>query len=213
MKQEFLEISNYVGDIRKIVERRASMPLIYGSGVGFGSSFAEMVSVLCFYAKRGSRVIFGGEMFEQIYLSFLECCGIIDKDVGLLEAGSKEGIFFVEDGVAAFEVANIVSVSDKGQKRYVVLLLDESVMVEEGVWDRVVFSSRYRLENLLVFIAYMGNMDFRIMPIADKWRSFGWGFFEVNGNSLEHLLRAIRDAGKYKGSPVAVLSYLACARG
>ncbi len=211
MKQEILRISDYLDDIRSIVGRRASASSGCGGvfALDTACAFSELVSVLCFYAKSGARVIFGGRAFEQIYLSFLECCGIIDKGTGLLEANSKDGVVFVEDGITAFGVANAIAFWGRKQKKYVVFLVDESVMLEDGVWEEVIFSSKHHLENLLVFIAYTGErIGLRFMPIADKWRSFGWGFFEINGNSLEHLLGAVRDAGKYKGVPVAVLSYL-----
>ena len=42
-------------------------------------------------------------------------------------------------------------------------------------------------------------------PIADKWRAFGWQTAEIDGNDMEAIVEALREARAASGRPKAIV--------
>ena len=45
-----------------------------------------------------------------------------------------------------------------------------------------------------------------MVPVADKWRYFGWNVITVDGHDLDALYAAYRSAGETKGRPTVLVA-------
>ncbi len=43
-------------------------------------------------------------------------------------------------------------------------------------------------------------------PLADKWRSFGWEVFEINGHDFDEIDYSIKSALSIKDKPVCIVA-------
>ena len=100
---------------------------------------------------------------------------------------------------------------DKKNSRVYVLLGDGEV--EEGqIWEAAMSAAHYKIDNLCALLDQNGlQIDgpvkevMNIAPIADKWKSFGWHVFEVDGHDIEAILDALHKAEKVKGTPSIII--------
>jgi len=84
--------------------------------------------------------------------------------------------------------------------------------LEEGqVWEAALFAAHHRLDSLVVLLdANDSQVDGPVSsittlePIADKWRSFGWAAFDVDGHDVSAIDEALT-AALAAPSPVAVI--------
>ena len=86
--------------------------------------------------------------------------------------------------------------------------------IEEGqIWEAVMTSSKYKLDNLCVII---DNNNFQIdgtledvkglEDIEGKFEKFGFNVIIVNGNRIEDLIKAFDKAKMTKGKPTAIVA-------
>lgn len=101
---------------------------------------------------------------------------------------------------------------DKASSR-VYALLGDGEMAEGLVWEAAMAAAHYKLDNLLAFLDHNGlqidgpNSEvMNIMPLADKWRSFGWHVIEVNGHDVQQLLNACQLARTIKDKPTIIIA-------
>ena len=94
-------------------------------------------------------------------------------------------------------------------------LLGDGEMQEGQVWEAALFAAHHGLGNLIAIVDRNGfQLDGRvddvigIEPLADKWRSFNWEVYEVDGHNIAELtglLRQLRaDGGRAK--PACVIA-------
>ena len=91
-------------------------------------------------------------------------------------------------------------------------LLGDGEIQEGQVWEALMFSAHYQLDNLCVII---DNNDLQIdghisdvmspYPIHEKLASFGLHVIVVDGHNYEELERAFAEAKSIKGKPTAIL--------
>jgi len=100
---------------------------------------------------------------------------------------------------------------DKKNARVYVLMGDGEI--EEGqIWEAAMSAAHYKIDNLCALLDYNGlQIDgpvrevMNINPLSDKWRSFGWHVFEVDGHNMEAILDALHKAEKIKGKPSIII--------
>jgi transketolase len=100
---------------------------------------------------------------------------------------------------------------DKKNARVYVLMGDGEI--EEGqIWEAAMSAAHYKIDNLCALLDHNGlQIDgsvrevMNIEPISDKWRSFGWHVFEVDGHDMEAILDALHKAEKIKGKPSIII--------
>lgn len=92
-------------------------------------------------------------------------------------------------------------------------LLGDGELEEGQVWEAAMFAAHYKLDNLTAFVDNNGlQIDGPIsevmspLPIADKWRAFGWNVIETNGHDYNSLYSAITAAKTVKGKPTMVVA-------
>jgi transketolase len=86
--------------------------------------------------------------------------------------------------------------------------------LQEGqIWEAVMSSAHYGLDNLTLFVDHNGlQIDgtndevMKVMPIAEKFRVFGWNAIEINGHDFEEICSAIQLAKHTKGRPTVIVA-------
>ncbi|MBI2067983.1 MAG: transketolase [Deltaproteobacteria bacterium] len=81
-----------------------------------------------------------------------------------------------------------------GRKHRVFVLLSDGECDEGSIWEAVLFASHHHLDNLVVVIDYNKiqslasvSETLELEPFADKWKSFGWAVYEVEGHDHEKI--------------------------
>lgn len=100
----------------------------------------------------------------------------------------------------------------KGMSNRVYTLLGDGEIEEGEVWEALMFSAHYHLDNLCVIIDNNGlQIDGPISevmssyPIVDKLVAFGFETVEVNGNDMEALEGAFEKFHATQGKPFAIV--------
>lgn len=107
------------------------------------------------------------------------------------------------------------------------------VMVGDGecnegvIWEGAHTAERYRLDNLIAIIdhnklqqfGWRGNtVAVRLPPytgsqLVDRWSSFGWRVFEMDGHDMTDILSTLDQARAHEGGPVAVVAHTVKGKG
>ncbi|MGD0281145.1 MAG: transketolase [Dissulfurispiraceae bacterium] len=101
---------------------------------------------------------------------------------------------------------------DKKSSRVYCLLGDGEIQ-EGQVWEAAMSAGHYMLDNLCAIVdvnelqidgkcADVMNVE----PIADKWRSFNWHVFQINGHDMQEIANALDEADNIKGKPSVILA-------
>ena len=99
------------------------------------------------------------------------------------------------------------------KKDYIVtVLMGDGELQEGSTWEAVLFSSHWKLNNLVVIIDRnrLQALDFTeqvtsLEPLDKKWQSFGWETAAVNGHSMRGLLAILRTVRKRKSAKPLVI--------
>ncbi len=100
----------------------------------------------------------------------------------------------------------------QGKDLRVYALLGDGEIEEGQVWEAMMFSHHYKLDNLCLIIDNNGlQIDGRICdvmdpnPIRDKLEAFGLHTVEIDGHDFDQIASAFAEAREVKGSPTAIL--------
>lgn len=86
--------------------------------------------------------------------------------------------------------------------------------IQEGqIWEAAMTAAHYKLDNLCLIV---DNNNLQIdgeigavmspYPIKEKFESFGFETFNVNGNNIKNLIEVFEDAKKIKNKPIAIVA-------
>jgi transketolase len=91
---------------------------------------------------------------------------------------------------------------------------------EGSTWEAVLFAPHHRLDNLVAIVDYnkiqsLGTVGevLELEPLADKWRSFGWGVREVDGHDVSAVVDAFEGAPFEAGRPSCVIAHTVKGKG
>ncbi len=100
-------------------------------------------------------------------------------------------------------------------KKYLVYaLLGDGEMAEGQVWEALMFSAHYKLDNLCIIVDINGfQIDgatkdiMNSEPLVDKFRAFGFNVTDIDGHNLDEIERAFEgfDSSIGSGRPYAIL--------
>lgn len=81
---------------------------------------------------------------------------------------------------------------------------------EGSTWEALMSGGSFGLDNLVALIDCNGiQADGKIVidiePVADKCRAFGWDVSEINGNSMDAIVAALKAARAKNGKPKAIV--------
>jgi len=98
---------------------------------------------------------------------------------------------------------------DRSEARVFVELSDGE-MQEGSTWEAAMSASHFRLDGLVALvdcngIQADGPVVLDMEPVADKWRSFGWETFEIDGNDMDAVVATLARARQRNGKPKAIV--------
>ena len=123
-----------------------------------------------------------------------------------MSTGSLGQGFSVAVGMA---MANRMD-SDPGR---IYAVLGDGELQEGIIWEAAMAASHYNLDNIVAIIDHNGlQIDGRnddvmtVNPVGAKFESFGWNVISAEGNSVESLCSALKEARECKGRPTAIVA-------
>ncbi len=177
---------------------------------------------------RDRFILSKGHAAPVLYAILAELCYIDTKDLPTLrKMGSKlqghahgkiPGIEVSTGSLGqglsiASGIAYAAKLDKKSYKVYV--LLGDGELDEGQIWEAAMFSSHYRLDNL---IAIIDRNNFQIdgptegvmslEPLSSKWSSFGWDVVTIDGNDMVDILKAFNETekNKYSKKPKVIIA-------
>ena len=92
-------------------------------------------------------------------------------------------------------------------------LLGDGEIQEGQVWEAAMTTSHYKLDNLCVIVDN-NNLQIdgeisevmSVYPIKEKFQSFGFEVFEVNGNDIDELITVFQKVKTVKNRPTAIIA-------
>ena len=92
-------------------------------------------------------------------------------------------------------------------------LLGDGESQEGQVWEAIMFSAHYKLDNLCLIIDNNGlQIDgavkdvMNVMPYESKLLAFGWNVITIDGHNIEEILASFKAAKEVKGKPTAIVA-------
>lgn len=102
----------------------------------------------------------------------------------------------------------------------VYVMMGDGEIQEGQVWEAAMAASHYRIDNLCALLDFNGlQIDGKvsevmsILPVAEKWRSFGWEVVEVDGHALSQILSALDHCKEIKGRPSLIVAHTVKGKG
>lgn len=98
---------------------------------------------------------------------------------------------------------------DRSEARVFVELSDGELQ-EGSTWEAAMSAGHFRLDGLVALvdcngIQADGPVVLDMEPVADKWRSFGWETFEIDGNDMDAVVGTLAKARQRNGKPKAIV--------
>jgi len=94
------------------------------------------------------------------------------------------------------------------------VLLGDGECNEGSVWEAAMFASAHSLKNLIAIIDFnkwqATGRSCEIMalqPFKEKWKSFGWNSYEIDGHDMNTLVNKLRDISYKNDKPTAVVAH------
>lgn len=106
-----------------------------------------------------------------------------------------------------------MAIASKLQKNSfkVYVLIGDGECQEGQIWEAAMFASHYKLDNLIAIIdknryQVSGSTEnvLSIEPLKEKWLSFNWEVFEVNGHNIEKIVNCLKDLKSDKKPKVLI---------
>jgi transketolase len=134
------------------------------------------------------------------------CAPGIEWATGSLGHGLGVGL-----GMALASAINALSYST-----YVIL--SDGECQEGSVWEAAMLAPRLSTSPLTAIVDFNGwqatgrsREIMQMEPLVEKWRSFGWEAFEINGHDISEILDVLRRP--YEGNPRAIVARTVKGRG
>jgi len=84
-----------------------------------------------------------------------------------------------------------------------IVLMSDGECNEGSVWEAAMFITGKKIKNIMVFIdcnkwqaTQRTNEILKIEPMRDKWRSFGWKVYEIDGHNFRSIDKVFRAFNK-----------------
>jgi len=96
----------------------------------------------------------------------------------------------------------------------VFVLMSDGECNEGSVWEAALFAPAHKLDRVVAVIDYnkwqatgRSNEIMAIEPLKQKWESFGWSSYEVNGHRLKDLVEILKKVPDGSGKPIAIIAH------
>jgi transketolase len=107
-------------------------------------------------------------------------------------------------------VGQAIGLRMDGSDARVFVELSDGEMQEGSTWEAAMSACHFRLDGLVALvdcngIQADGPVVLDMEPVAAKWSGFGWETFEVDGNDMTAVVKALADARARNGKPKAIV--------
>ena len=99
----------------------------------------------------------------------------------------------------------------KNYKTYV--LLGDGELNEGQIWEAIMTAKKYELGNLVAIVDKNGIQNDRfthevmdLNPLPEKWKSFGWECFEVDGHDVKSLIEVFQSINFKNSKPKVIIA-------
>lgn len=104
---------------------------------------------------------------------------------------------------------------------YKTFLISSDGEHDEGqTWEAIMFANHHKLDNLITIvdrnnIQISGNTELvmSIGKLSDKYQSFGWQVFEIDGHDFQQIIDTISKCHDLNGQPKVVIAHTAPGKG
>ena len=93
-------------------------------------------------------------------------------------------------------------------------VLSDGECNEGSIWEAAMFASANNLDNLVAIIDFnkwqatgRSQEILSLDPLSEKWYSFGWNVYEINGHSFEELKNSLDQAKEFVGKPSVIIAH------
>ena len=100
-----------------------------------------------------------------------------------------------------------------GRENRVYVLLGDGELQEGQVWEAAMAAAHYKIDNLCALVdANALQIDgevakvMNVVPIAAKFKAFGWHAMEIDGHDMAAILAALDHAETIKGLPTVIVA-------
>lgn len=100
------------------------------------------------------------------------------------------------------------------------VIMGDGEINEGSVWEAAMSAAQHKLSNLIAIVDYNKLQSYGattevidLEPLADKWRSFGFEVFEVDGHNVNALRPALDGANQKTDKPVCVICHTVKGKG
>jgi transketolase len=101
-----------------------------------------------------------------------------------------------------------------GRKNNVFCIIGDGESDEGQNWEAAMFAPHHKLDNLIAItddnkmqIDGTTSEILNIEPLADKWKSFGWEVFEMDGHSWDDIYNTVNKAKAVTGKPKMIIAH------
>jgi len=92
------------------------------------------------------------------------------------------------------------------------VILSDGELDEGSNWEAILFAGHHKLDSLTALVDYNKIQSFGsvkdvldLEPLADKWRSFGWSVYEIDGHDHDAINGALH--AHHAGRPKVILAH------
>lgn len=200
---------------------------------GSAFSIVDLITVLYFDEmnvsgpERDRFVLSKGHAVPSLYAAFAELGWIEEAELKTLrKLGSRlQGhpdmicLSFLDAGTGALGQGASIAIGyalaarlrRSPSRTYCIIGDGES---QEGqIWEAAMYAPSQKLDNLIFIIDYnrFQNEDsvesiLPIMPIKEKWESFGWHVLGIDGHDFRQIQNAFKEARTTKGKPTMIIA-------
>lgn len=111
-----------------------------------------------------------------------------------------------------------------GDKKTVFALLGDGELEEGEIWESAMFAAAHKIDNLIAFVDWNGQqidgscenvLHGATSNLPEKFSAFGWSVLEMNGNSIEDVIKTIEKAKTMlnNGKPIMILAHTVMGKG
>jgi transketolase len=101
-----------------------------------------------------------------------------------------------------------------GKSHRVFCIIGDGESNEGQIWESAIFAGYQKLDNLIAFTDYnklqIDGFTYEILdlePLAEKWKSFGWEVFDVNGHDWNEIYETTLKASAVRGKPSMIIAH------
>ena len=102
----------------------------------------------------------------------------------------------------------------------VFVIMSDGECNEGSVWEAAMLAPAQKTDNLVVIIDFnrwqaTGRSEeiMAINPLKEKWESFGWSAYEIDGHNISSLLNVLSEIPDGSGKPVAIIAHTVKGKG